>query len=113
MIRRPPRSTLSSSSAASDVYKRQLHVFVEGNHDNALLPLRRVDQTVLQRCVPPDSLGFEEQPWSEGLQPRKVHAGELLGVVAVGRVEETRGEIGVRCEFPTRHGDGPFPRTLR
>ena len=26
MIRRPPRSTLSSSSAASDVYKRQLHV---------------------------------------------------------------------------------------
>ena len=24
MIRRPPRSTLSSSSAASDVYKRQL-----------------------------------------------------------------------------------------
>src|SRR5664279_5868893 len=27
MIRRPPRSTLSSSSAASDVYKRQLQVF--------------------------------------------------------------------------------------
>src|SRR5674536_330490 len=25
MIRRPPRSTLSSSSAASDVYKRQCH----------------------------------------------------------------------------------------
>src|SRR5664280_557716 len=25
MIRRPPRSTLSSSSAASDVYKRQFH----------------------------------------------------------------------------------------
>eukprot|EP00658_Telonema_sp_P-2_P062604 TRINITY_DN5127_c0_g1_i1.p1 TRINITY_DN5127_c0_g1~~TRINITY_DN5127_c0_g1_i1.p1 ORF type:complete len:118 (-),score=19.83 TRINITY_DN5127_c0_g1_i1:186-539(-) len=28
MIRRPPRSTLSSSSAASDVYKRQLFVWV-------------------------------------------------------------------------------------
>eukprot|EP00658_Telonema_sp_P-2_P053970 TRINITY_DN42795_c0_g1_i2.p1 TRINITY_DN42795_c0_g1~~TRINITY_DN42795_c0_g1_i2.p1 ORF type:complete len:135 (-),score=26.55 TRINITY_DN42795_c0_g1_i2:11-415(-) len=27
MIRRPPRSTLSSSSAASDVYKRQVHMF--------------------------------------------------------------------------------------
>ena len=25
MIRRPPRSTLDRSSAASDVYKRQLH----------------------------------------------------------------------------------------
>src|SRR5665648_634019 len=30
MIRRPPRSTLSSSSAASDVYKRQLKVFSIG-----------------------------------------------------------------------------------
>ena len=31
MIRRPPRSTLSSSSAASDVYKRQAfnHIFKE------------------------------------------------------------------------------------
>ena len=28
MIRRPPRSTLSSSSAASDVYKRQIFAFV-------------------------------------------------------------------------------------
>src|SRR5674536_209126 len=30
MIRRPPRSTLSSSSAASDVYKRQLFRCVNG-----------------------------------------------------------------------------------
>ena len=29
MIRRPPRSTLSSSSAASDVYKRQCKVFTQ------------------------------------------------------------------------------------
>src|SRR5674536_124698 len=28
MIRRPPRSTLSSSSAASDVYKRQEYQFI-------------------------------------------------------------------------------------
>src|SRR5665648_768749 len=28
MIRRPPRSTLSSSSAASDVYKRQIWIFI-------------------------------------------------------------------------------------
>src|SRR5664280_2821435 len=31
MIRRPPRSTLSSSSAASDVYKRQIPEFGFGN----------------------------------------------------------------------------------
>ena len=30
MIRRPPRSTLSSSSAASDVYKRQISQIIEG-----------------------------------------------------------------------------------
>eukprot|EP00656_Telonema_subtile_P039591 TRINITY_DN4468_c0_g1_i1.p1 TRINITY_DN4468_c0_g1~~TRINITY_DN4468_c0_g1_i1.p1 ORF type:complete len:104 (-),score=22.16 TRINITY_DN4468_c0_g1_i1:15-326(-) len=33
MIRRPPRSTLSSSSAASDVYKRQVHGW---SHDDQL-----------------------------------------------------------------------------
>eukprot|EP00658_Telonema_sp_P-2_P064158 TRINITY_DN5304_c0_g1_i1.p1 TRINITY_DN5304_c0_g1~~TRINITY_DN5304_c0_g1_i1.p1 ORF type:complete len:171 (-),score=39.77 TRINITY_DN5304_c0_g1_i1:557-1069(-) len=40
MIRRPPRSTLSSSSAASDVYKRQVStqstgnpVMIHGSHD--------------------------------------------------------------------------------
>eukprot|EP00656_Telonema_subtile_P001775 TRINITY_DN1076_c0_g2_i1.p2 TRINITY_DN1076_c0_g2~~TRINITY_DN1076_c0_g2_i1.p2 ORF type:complete len:122 (-),score=30.10 TRINITY_DN1076_c0_g2_i1:439-804(-) len=31
MIRRPPRSTLSSSSAASDVYKRQVSTQSTGN----------------------------------------------------------------------------------
>ena len=38
MIRRPPRSTLDRSSAASDVYKRQVavdHVAVEGHHGGA------------------------------------------------------------------------------
>eukprot|EP00658_Telonema_sp_P-2_P053919 TRINITY_DN4269_c0_g2_i5.p1 TRINITY_DN4269_c0_g2~~TRINITY_DN4269_c0_g2_i5.p1 ORF type:complete len:119 (+),score=18.22 TRINITY_DN4269_c0_g2_i5:140-496(+) len=34
MIRRPPRSTLSSSSAASDVYKRQL--WEAGDHKTAV-----------------------------------------------------------------------------
>src|SRR5665648_863735 len=32
MIRRPPRSTLSSSSAASDVYKRQVAAGMSGGH---------------------------------------------------------------------------------
>ena len=34
MIRRPPRSTLSSSSAASDVYKRQLQSFLIQFHSD-------------------------------------------------------------------------------
>ena len=37
MIRRPPRSTLDRSSAASDVYKRQvLENLVEGNVVNEI-----------------------------------------------------------------------------
>src|SRR5665648_810946 len=40
MIRRPPRSTLSSSSAASDVYKRQLEALApHGLDENAELQL--------------------------------------------------------------------------
>eukprot|EP00656_Telonema_subtile_P005177 TRINITY_DN12353_c0_g1_i1.p1 TRINITY_DN12353_c0_g1~~TRINITY_DN12353_c0_g1_i1.p1 ORF type:complete len:124 (+),score=34.45 TRINITY_DN12353_c0_g1_i1:72-443(+) len=42
MIRRPPRSTLSSSSAASDVYKRQLNVRV--SLASASLFVARVDR---------------------------------------------------------------------
>ena len=34
MIRRPPRSTLSSSSAASDVYKRQAYILCEVDTKN-------------------------------------------------------------------------------
>src|SRR5664280_924567 len=39
MIRRPPRSTLSSSSAASDVYKRQVDVADDRVARNFLQPL--------------------------------------------------------------------------
>ena len=36
MIRRPPRSTLSSSSAASDVYKRQPTICIHCNNQAAI-----------------------------------------------------------------------------
>src|SRR5674536_57514 len=41
MIRRPPRSTLSSSSAASDVYKRQVIEWVMAGYS----PIALVGQT--------------------------------------------------------------------
>eukprot|EP00656_Telonema_subtile_P037841 TRINITY_DN4223_c0_g1_i2.p1 TRINITY_DN4223_c0_g1~~TRINITY_DN4223_c0_g1_i2.p1 ORF type:complete len:155 (-),score=63.86 TRINITY_DN4223_c0_g1_i2:110-574(-) len=43
MIRRPPRSTLSSSSAASDVYKRQL--FEKGAADLQLIKQKLQEKT--------------------------------------------------------------------
>ena len=53
MIRRPPRSTLSSSSAASDVYKRQMYFFMirpqkkETQKKNAMLSELATGDTVL------------------------------------------------------------------
>eukprot|EP00656_Telonema_subtile_P051931 TRINITY_DN70_c0_g1_i1.p1 TRINITY_DN70_c0_g1~~TRINITY_DN70_c0_g1_i1.p1 ORF type:complete len:221 (+),score=63.33 TRINITY_DN70_c0_g1_i1:96-758(+) len=41
MIRRPPRSTLSSSSAASDVYKRQVSTQSTGEHNTHEMALTR------------------------------------------------------------------------
>ena len=49
MIRRPPRSTLSSSSAASDVYKRQTDDPVKAGMVENETPLRRIGE--------PDDIG--------------------------------------------------------
>eukprot|EP00656_Telonema_subtile_P003396 TRINITY_DN11554_c0_g1_i1.p1 TRINITY_DN11554_c0_g1~~TRINITY_DN11554_c0_g1_i1.p1 ORF type:complete len:316 (-),score=50.54 TRINITY_DN11554_c0_g1_i1:97-1044(-) len=67
MIRRPPRSTLSSSSAASDVYKRQLahqvkqcSSMVIGRDDPApgSTHLLRVQPHLFNLHLPPDTVNF-------------------------------------------------------
>eukprot|EP00658_Telonema_sp_P-2_P068737 TRINITY_DN57705_c0_g1_i1.p1 TRINITY_DN57705_c0_g1~~TRINITY_DN57705_c0_g1_i1.p1 ORF type:complete len:111 (+),score=34.62 TRINITY_DN57705_c0_g1_i1:93-425(+) len=55
MIRRPPRSTLSSSSAASDVYKRQ-----------ALAHVAMAQRLVLQRQQQKPQPQEQEQEGTEG-----------------------------------------------
>eukprot|EP00658_Telonema_sp_P-2_P079318 TRINITY_DN7628_c0_g1_i3.p1 TRINITY_DN7628_c0_g1~~TRINITY_DN7628_c0_g1_i3.p1 ORF type:complete len:164 (+),score=21.71 TRINITY_DN7628_c0_g1_i3:134-625(+) len=62
MIRRPPRSTLSSSSAASDVYKRQANYrssvhecHIDGKPATTnfeLMHYNRSDDTSVVRCFP-------------------------------------------------------------
>ena len=49
MIRRPPRSTQSRSSAASDVYKRQIHTKVE--RQQCIMSLRMCGMA--QKCTQP------------------------------------------------------------
>eukprot|EP00656_Telonema_subtile_P022102 TRINITY_DN23167_c0_g1_i1.p1 TRINITY_DN23167_c0_g1~~TRINITY_DN23167_c0_g1_i1.p1 ORF type:complete len:147 (-),score=1.79 TRINITY_DN23167_c0_g1_i1:18-458(-) len=51
MIRRPPRSTLSSSSAASDVYKRQLQPPHHLNNDTIITRRSLSSLTLLRRCT--------------------------------------------------------------
>eukprot|EP00656_Telonema_subtile_P013974 TRINITY_DN17105_c0_g1_i4.p1 TRINITY_DN17105_c0_g1~~TRINITY_DN17105_c0_g1_i4.p1 ORF type:complete len:314 (-),score=102.11 TRINITY_DN17105_c0_g1_i4:157-1098(-) len=51
MIRRPPRSTLSSSSAASDVYKRQLLVLAVHSNSLVLVAELPVQGAVYDLCI--------------------------------------------------------------
>src|SRR5678816_2738660 len=52
MIRRPPRSTLDRSSAASDVYKRQVYNHTgEGNQLGPMLCFRGIDNAAYYRLV--------------------------------------------------------------
>src|SRR5450756_3247254 len=73
MIRRPPRSTQSRSSAASDVYKRQS----EHHVDDVLrpVPLRRGDEALHALDVPA-AVGLLERPGAAGAD---VGAGVWLG----------------------------------
>src|SRR5664279_2620245 len=74
MIRRPPRSTLSSSSAASDVYKRQLLALCALLSVNRLPPQQAVAPALLLLLVAalgtlplPDAVPAWLQPLAETL----------------------------------------------
>ena len=60
MIRRPPRSTLDRSSAASDVYKRQIQTAYYQQAKNPSLP------EILQGCA--REIGLNEEVFIEDLR---------------------------------------------
>eukprot|EP00658_Telonema_sp_P-2_P016450 TRINITY_DN16388_c0_g1_i5.p1 TRINITY_DN16388_c0_g1~~TRINITY_DN16388_c0_g1_i5.p1 ORF type:complete len:100 (-),score=31.69 TRINITY_DN16388_c0_g1_i5:104-403(-) len=80
MIRRPPRSTLSSSSAASDVYKRQGHIIIANIGDS---------RSVLATGGKTVPMSFDHKPTNAGEQKRIEDAG---GSVTLGRVN---GDLAV------------------
>src|SRR5450756_1258644 len=63
MIRRPPRSTQSRSSAASDVYKRQAEHFHEPSVDVLMstLPYDRYPVIGVLNCRPVPLLAFRKR----------------------------------------------------
>src|SRR5664280_2193507 len=100
MIRRPPRSTLSSSSAASDVYKRQIIVrraqSAPNHHryNNFSFQLSLWD-TVVQKNSKSSSYDARA-----GNQCRRV--AELLPYIATGNARNESAESHCRIEVAVR-----------
>eukprot|EP00658_Telonema_sp_P-2_P039680 TRINITY_DN28360_c0_g1_i1.p1 TRINITY_DN28360_c0_g1~~TRINITY_DN28360_c0_g1_i1.p1 ORF type:complete len:185 (+),score=58.82 TRINITY_DN28360_c0_g1_i1:129-683(+) len=85
MIRRPPRSTLSSSSAASDVYKRQ----VSSNADGVLFTC-----SAFGSCIEQVKQKYPQMPVlkpNEAMMEEAVMIGGKIGVLSV--FEPTVGSI--------------------
>src|SRR5450756_751540 len=102
MIRRPPRSTQSRSSAASDVYKRQL-----GRLGTERPEIADVDSRHQRWCA--------ESPHFAAL-PLHDHAGFLLGRSVVWTSRESLGREGSRkMATPARleQRTSPGMRSLR
>ena len=69
MIRRPPRSTLSSSSAASDVYKRQ--VIAQDYQTNEVLMLAYMNEEAFNTTLETGKMTYwsrsRNELWTKGL----------------------------------------------
>ena len=75
MIRRPPRSTPSASSAASDVYKRQLQKNLKSHQESD----RNCQQWRTRRSSPLHHTHFPVCQWITGLHSTHVSGTERLG----------------------------------
>src|SRR5665648_862262 len=93
MIRRPPRSTLSSSSAASDVYKRQIFILNEMTKYRGGTQVKKTKKFLgllligfviftLTACSTQPSTTKQAQP--DGSENSKVKIGLLTGVGGLG-----------------------------
>eukprot|EP00658_Telonema_sp_P-2_P084811 TRINITY_DN9518_c0_g1_i2.p1 TRINITY_DN9518_c0_g1~~TRINITY_DN9518_c0_g1_i2.p1 ORF type:complete len:153 (+),score=36.24 TRINITY_DN9518_c0_g1_i2:95-553(+) len=124
MIRRPPRSTLSSSSAASDVYKRQvstqstgerLEKMAEAMYSTTPLPDdRRLDDAM--EPEEPQEEGDELPPFPEPLEsyPKPPHPENrshdfenVLAYMAAAKQANDRGELPPACGFGRYLGVNP------
>ena len=115
MIRRPPRSTQSRSSAASDVYKRQVlpqfsTVSVRGGYPSDMPSqlstpcrlLERIDEATAARCLPPvDSTADQCLHFyavTEEGKRASVRLQKTLSIAAAEKVSATKLEASVPVE---------------
>src|SRR5664280_3913350 len=92
MIRRPPRSTLSSSSAASDVYKRQVKILISTGPGVGWIQDLRRHSLALNRHFEAENRIFlvrhvKKRPAERGVQQR-------AGVMDADALANTKGSAG-------------------
>ena len=87
MIRRPPRSTLSSSSAASDVYKRQVNIAAY-----------KVGDTIVATRLPPSRPLPQVQASDFYMNNRARFIQYINALFRPYRDELTSGENDISCE---------------
>ena len=96
MIRRPPRSTLSSSSAASDVYKRQgcHHHTARVRFDQAvIITLTRIDADARDYKL-------HKKRTRHLLSPDHQPAPPSAATATTGQVLHRDSKLGRSCRFP-------------
>src|SRR5665648_666022 len=81
MIRRPPRSTLSSSSAASDVYKRQVDAVSSARSARRSKTPRRVME--LHACYFKDLGAFSTDQRRASATAGKLEPGRLVSAIGL------------------------------
>src|SRR5664280_3584412 len=94
MIRRPPRSTLSSSSAASDVYKRQLKINIAIINNGYLGMVRQWQEFFYDR-------NYESTPL---LSP---NFGKLADAYGIRNITVTKRAEVIPAVKAARQHDGP------
>src|SRR5665648_907335 len=102
MIRRPPRSTLSSSSAASDVYKRQVHELVPADRRDEDPEDDDADDRQHRRAPPDDQPGAAQAP-----VVRAPLGGRTLGLAPEDDRRDTREEAEAADERGKTEHQGP------
>src|SRR5450756_1596426 len=103
MIRRPPRSTQSRSSAASDVYKRQFsRLKYEKNQDNQDDPPVLFEKRQQHTCTPFRNL---QQSHDTTYAPQAACWKRLARRIIWGRpaMSRVRGDGKISCQI-SRHG---------
>src|SRR5664280_320058 len=84
MIRRPPRSTLSSSSAASDVYKRQFEDGIEVLHSS----VRAADHHAVAALQTPHATAGADVHVVDALGCECLCPADIVDVVGIATVDE-------------------------